>query len=504
MHRREFLKRGAGVAGLGLLPAPAFASFGDAPDVASIGQLLGPGDRAERCLEVYLYGGIASFESFYVAEDNGRPDDPDPALRKTQWYLFNEEHQQVFGNDCNLGDDPSTWLTELGVDSAGKTIKIGPMAQALATRTDILDRTRVVVLRHDFEPHESAVPQAMCGLRLGNPRMAGFGAHVQRYWQERDATGRVVPFSFVFTPSQATAQFNTQTAMSVGMHPGSARPLNIKASDNMNLSELLGRELIGADADRVNALMQRYASSGAGRYVDSTGAPLRSRAVAEHQFAIDALANAPALQSVLPPTMFVVENGRVCGVTRTGTSAMVLDASIDLLTNPVTPAKYVSCVDGGSEFYGDLPYDTHSAHLSIVSKNMSTLFKRLAARINEPGEGDPTKLDLDDTLIIITAEFGRTPYAQFEGANGTNHHPHGYVSVLIGGPVQKGVTGSIGPDGYGEDYVTPAEFRAGALAALGIYPFAADSFAVGDLPNSGAPNELDSLVWLNEHILGRV
>ena len=503
MRRREFLTRGAGVAGLGLLPSASWASFGDAPDAASLGQVLQPGVRAERCLELYLYGGIASFESFYVVEDYGRPDNPDPALRNTQWYLFNNEHKQVFENECALGD-PTQWLTEIGTDSNGKTVKIGPLAQALSSRPDILDRLRVVVLRHDFEPHESAVPQAMCGLRLGNPRMAGFGTHVQRYWQDRDLTGRVVPYSFVFTPSAAFAQFNTQTAMSVGMHPGSARSLNIKASSDMNLSELLGREVIGADSARVNALLQRYAGGNADRYVDATGAPLRSRAITDQQFAVTSLINAPSLETILPSTMFVVENGKVCGVTGLNTSGMVLNASIDLLTNPVTPAKYVSCVDGGSLAYGDLPYDTHGSHLATATHNMTSLFKDLARRINEPGEGDATKLDLDDTLIIITAEFGRTPYAQYEGANGTNHHPHGYVSILIGGPVKKGVTGAIGPDGYGEDFLTPAEFRAAALSALGIYPFGPEAFAVGDLENSGAANELDSLVWLHEHVLGRV
>ena len=503
MRRREFLTRGAGVAGLGLLPSStAWASFGDAPDAASLAELLQPGVRAERCLEVYLYGGMASFESFYVNEDNGKPDDPDPTLRNTQWYLFKDDHKAVFQNECGLGD-PTTWLTEIGTDANGKTIKIGPLAQALATRPDILERMRVVVLRHDFEPHESAVPQAMCGLRLGNPRMAGFGTHVQRYWQDHDTTGRVVPFSFVFTPSAATATFNTQTAMSVGMHPGSARSLNIKASASMNLSELLGRELVGNDAPRVDALLERYATGNVNRYVDANGVALRSRANSDQQFAIAALQNAPSLATLLPSSMFVVENGMVCGVSKQDTSGMVLNASIDLLTDPVTPAKYVSCVDGGADFYGDLPYDVHAAHLSASTHNMTHIFRQLAARINEPGEGDVTKLDIDDTLIIITAEFGRTPYEQYAGSGGTNHHPHGYVSVLIGGPVQQGVSGSIGPDGYGQDYVTPAEFRAAALAALGIYPFGPEGFAVGDLVDSGAADELDSLVWLHEHILGR-
>ena len=58
------------------------------------------------------------------------------------------------------------------------------------------------------------------------------------------------------------------------------------------------------------------------------------------------------------------------------------------------------------------------------------------------------------------------------------------------------------PDGYAVEALNPSEYRAAALAALGIYPFTVESFAVGDLQT--ATSEVDGLRFLNEYVLGRV
>lgn len=50
---------------------------------------------------------------------------------------------------------------------------------------------------------------------------------------------------------------------------------------------------------------------------------------------------------------------------------------------------------------------------------------------------------LDDTLIIWTGEFGRTPYAEpakNKGAHGRDHHHSGFTTVLAGGGVKGGTT----------------------------------------------------------------
>jgi hypothetical protein len=107
----------------------------------------------------------------------------------------------------------------------------------------------------------------------------------------------------------------------------------------------------------------------------------------------------------------------------------------------------------------------------------------LADIINKPGEDDPAKIDLDDTMIVINTEFGRTPHRQ--GMDGLNHWPQGMVNVLIGGPVTKaerGVYGAITEEeGFAQTYVTPAENRMLVMMALGIFPFSNQTFAGGDV-----------------------
>ena len=128
----------------------------------------------------------------------------------------------------------------------------------------------------------------------------------------------------------------------------------------------------------------------------------------------------------------------------------------------------------------------------------------LGVRVSEaPGEGDPNKIDLDETMIVINTEFGRTPHRQ--GMDGLNHWPQGYVTVLMGGPVDaaaQGVSGSIDPATASADrFTTPAELRASLLDALGIYPFDAAAFGLGDL--QGAPaDDVTAITALRRTVLG--
>jgi hypothetical protein len=123
----------------------------------------------------------------------------------------------------------------------------------------------------------------------------------------------------------------------------------------------------------------------------------------------------------------------------------------------------------------------------------------LLPRINLPGEGNPAKLDLDRTLIILNMEFGRAPGAQ-NGGQGRNHWPYGYVQVYFGGPVQKGIYGAIAEDGHASVFTSPSENRIAALLALGIWPFDALSFNVSDVTNAG--DEGSAVLSATRRVLG--
>jgi Protein of unknown function (DUF1501) len=69
----------------------------------------------------------------------------------------------------------------------------------------------------------------------------------------------------------------------------------------------------------------------------------------------------------------------------------------------------------------------HRAHSKAVDKPIAGLLADLKARGL-----------LDTTLIVWTAEFGRTPYG--ESGNGRDHNPWGYTQWLAGGGVRAGTT----------------------------------------------------------------
>jgi hypothetical protein len=75
----------------------------------------------------------------------------------------------------------------------------------------------------------------------------------------------------------------------------------------------------------------------------------------------------------------------------------------------------------------------------------------------------------DDTLVVWTGEFGRTPMSQ--GGNGRDHHNKGFSMWLAGGGVQRGLTfGATDELGYAavENIVTVHDLHATMLHQLGI------------------------------------
>jgi hypothetical protein len=207
--------------------------------------------------------------------------------------------------------------------------------------------------------------------------------------------------------------------------------------------------------------------------------------------------------------VFQSRDGTSCGVTDRSLPHMGLNAARHLLTHPTEPASYVCVSDTGLyEASGGGGYDTHSDHSVDTAVNFDNMLQSLLGMINTPGENNPAKISLDDTLVILNTEFGRTPGKQ--GMTGRNHYPQAYVTAFIGGPVTsqfRGVHGAI--NRRGETKIddptrlaaTPAENRIAALLALGIWPFAQEGFNVADAPS--AMNELSAAQSAMTKFLGR-
>lgn len=111
------------------------------------------------------------------------------------------------------------------------------------------------------------------------------------------------------------------------------------------------------------------------------------------------------------------------------------------------------------------PWDTHT--------NNTTGTRAIAQSTDRPVAGLLTDLKqrglLEDTLIVWTGEFGRTPFA--EGKDGRDHHKRAFSLWVAGGGVKGGVThGATDDFGYRSvvDVVSVADFHGTLLHLLGL------------------------------------
>jgi arylsulfatase A-like enzyme len=81
---------------------------------------------------------------------------------------------------------------------------------------------------------------------------------------------------------------------------------------------------------------------------------------------------------------------------------------------------------------------------------------------------------LESTLVLLTTEFGRTPFAQADQGKinrGRDHHPQGFTNVLIGAGLKRGFAfGKTDDIGYSavENVMTTYDMHATILHLLGI------------------------------------
>ena len=456
--------------------------------------------RPDGVLEVFLMGGLCPWDTFYVVPEHGRPDAS--TAPNSQWWTFQEGEESVekYFAACDGGQRPllQPWTT----DAAGREVSLGPWLYPLRDRPDILARMRVLVMNHVFEPHDAATPLALTGHPRGTPRMSCTGAHVQRYQREHDATGRVTPYAYTLFSgdSEIEAQFDIHSASASGLHGASARPLEIRLTADNPLPEQLGRAHLGGWHREMDAGAAHYLQ----RYRAALGGATYAPALGEVEQARRALTFADQLAGVFSADVLAPALGAECGSeTLLDTSAMGPRLARGLLTREADRARYVTYIDSGLINASGAGYDTHDYHVRESSRNVVHTMRLLTESINAPGEVDPRKLDLDRHLVLLSTEFGRTPYPEFGKPLGLDHWPFGYVVVLIGGPVrpeQAGVAGAIGPTGNATSGFTPGELRAALLLAQGIWPFASESFAVGDVRNAATEEAAAEL--LRSSLLG--
>ncbi len=129
-------------------------------------------------------------------------------------------------------------------------------------------------------------------------------------------------------------------------------------------------------------------------------------------------------------------------------------------------------------------WDQHSNLKSGHEKNALMTDQPIAALLTDL----KSRGMLDDTLVIWTGEFGRTPIAQ--GTNGRDHNPQGFTTWLAGGGAKAGIAyGNTDEYGYYavENRVHMHDLHATILHLLGVdhlrltYRYAGRDFRLTDV-----------------------
>ena len=421
-------------------------------------------------LEIFCYGGASTWENFWVSEDMA-------AVKN--WRNFQADVQNLNWHlTCTGTPSPNAEVNSFGTAPAGPPVFWGPATKPL-WRPDIFSRAVTVVKAHDLQPHEAVTPLNLTGYRLGHPRLSGLGSKIQH--RAMSQTPRTVPYSFVLAPDNiGIFGFGPLAAIANGVHPGYAQPMLVKIGDP-SFSNLLLRSQMTPQADQ---LIRTYQ----GAYRDhlrfhGMGDAIRSAGFSSYDTAVNFLLHAADLNTLLSGGVLNVVNGRICGTAAAAEppqQANRTKTSLEVATLLLTTggARYVCVFDGGITG----TYDSHDGptHVTFTSSNIFNLCTHLAAQIDPTGM-DATKLNLDNTIIVINSEFGRTP--DIGDFGGRDHWPYGYPSVLIGGPITtRKIQGSLDAAATpaAATVLSPTDVHGAVLLAAGVDPFASENFGVGD------------------------
>jgi len=521
--RRRFLKAlgasgaylGAGALGLGAFIRDSQAtthctgtSWGAIPGtVGGAGGWTCDNHPGFKVLEIYLYAGSSQWETFWLPGNASIPNFTDYGMGSLPLNQLNWAANTA-SFPCQPPDIPTAFNNAqlFAAQSGGGNIYWGAPARPLYRRSDILSRCRMITQYHGLAPHEAAIPYALAGLTLGNPRRAGSGAPIARRARVVNPA-QVLPVSYVL---HRNASFGANAAAVTGVHPGFSRPLVIQIQNSNAFVDNLARTGITPESDEVLlALRHEYRDRLRFR---GAGNPVRSSGFDGYWVAAELLDEAPSLQALFPGNMLVIDNAVAVCPTHPGATApavphakTMLHAAASLLSSG--PARYVCAIDTGITSTYDTHGDGSQMHLLFTSANFYNVLHHLADIIHHPVNNPSGTLNLDDTMVVINTEFGRTP--NINGNNGRDHWPQGYVSVLIGGPIAGGasIRGAIDASGYtvAAHRYTPTDVRGAVLLAAGVDPFAEGNFRFSDFSDAiktGIGTEADIRDRLRGWILG--
>jgi hypothetical protein len=129
--------------------------------------------------------------------------------------------------------------------------------------------------------------------------------------------------------------------------------------------------------------------------------------------------------------------------------------------------RFVQLYHGGAFGQPRINWDGHEDIVDNHTRQAASLDRPLAGLLADLTDRGM----LEDTLVLFTTEFGRTPITEGVGAKGRDHHPHCFTVWMSGGGAKAGFGyGRSDEVGYfpAESPVSVHDFHATVLHLLGI------------------------------------
>lgn len=401
--------------------------------------------RAKQVIHIFLGGGLSHIDSF----------DYKPELEK----YHDKELPESFGKaDAFFGKVGRLHRPHFKFQRRGQSgLWVSDLFPHIAELAD--DLTVINSMVAETANHIPGIFQANTGFRqMGFPSMGAWLSYGLGSENENLPSFIVLPDSRGI-PNAAGGTFNWSSGFLPAQHQGVA--FNTRSETpilDLQPSNASSAELQGSRLDLLNQLNELHQSG----QVDTD--PLVAR--------IRSYELAARMQSAIPQAMDFASESKETQ------SLYGLDQpeTRDVARNCIAARRLVERgVRMVQIWTGDgISWDAHDDILGKGYKSHSGE----ALRIDKPVAGLIQDLKqrglLDSTLVLLTTEFGRTPFAQAAQGQlnrGRDHHPQGFTNVLIGAGLKPGFAyGKTDEIGYSaiENAMTTYDMHATILHLLGI------------------------------------
>jgi len=425
--RREMIRVGGlGLLGLGLPSLTALSS----ESKKALGKPASFG-KAKNCIILYLSGGPAQLDTFDPKPD--APEDIRGEFKTIQTSLSGVRFSELLPN-------------------AAKWMHKSALVRTMFHEHN--DHGRGSYWMFTGYPYLGSVPDVNSMSRADMPHMGSVLAKL--------APGKGPMFPFAIVPHRMDVAGGRRAGQFAGALGGKYDPLLTGGNPNDNDFKL---DHIPLAASIETSVMKRRLS-----LVDQLNAQTSqlnelamSQAIKDNQARAMDVLSSPAVKKAVDLSAISKEERERYGRNLFGQSVMLGKRLLD------SGARLVQCnwqrAQGSNGFAWDTHWNNFSAHKEELVPPFDRAFHALMTDLDKSGQ-------LDETLVVVAAEFGRSPKITRSNA-GREHWPDCYSVLFAGGGIKGGQV--YGQSDKNAAYpavnpVTPADFTATIYHCLGIDP----------------------------------